>query len=49
MDSLVLRTLRIYFSHRLENYFLEHYDKPIFEAGIQLKDKVYLKMDLGAV
>ena len=34
------------FSHRIENYFLEHYDKPIFEEGIQLKDKVYLKMDL---
>lgn len=37
------------FSHRLKNYFLEHYDKPIFEADIQLKDKVYLKMDLGTV
>ena len=35
------------FSYRLENYFLEHYDKPMFEAGIQLKDKVYFKMDLG--
>ena len=34
------------FSHRLENYFLEYYDQPIFEAGIQLKDKVYFKMDL---
>ena len=34
------------FSHRLENYFLEHYDKPIFEAGVQLKDKVYFQMDL---
>ena len=34
------------FSHRLENYILEHYDKPIFEAGVQLKDKVYFKMDL---
>ena len=34
------------FSHRLENYFLEHYDEPIFEAGLQLKDKVYFKMDL---
>lgn len=37
------------FSHRLKNYFLEHYDNPIFEASIQLKDKVYLKMDLGIV
>ena len=34
------------FHHRLENYVLEHYDKPIFEAGVQLKDKVYFKMDL---
>lgn len=36
------------FSHRRKNYFLEHYDKPMFETGIQLKDKVYLKIDLGA-
>ena len=34
------------FSHRLENYFLEHYDKPIMEAGVQIKDKVYLKREL---
>ena len=33
-------------SHRLENYFLEHYDQPIFEHGVQLKDKVYLKRGL---
>lgn len=33
------------FSHRLENYFIDHYDNSIFEAGIQLKDKVYLKID----
>ena len=37
------------FSHRLVNYFLEHYDMPMFDAGIQLKDKVYFKMDLGTV
>lgn len=37
------------FSHRLENYFLDHYGTLMFEDGIQLKDKVYLKMDLGAV
>jgi multimeric flavodoxin WrbA/GNAT superfamily N-acetyltransferase len=35
-------------SHRLENYFIEHYDEPMFDAGVQLKDKVYLKMDLQA-
>lgn len=35
-------------SHRLENYFSEHYEKPMFGAGIQVRDKVYLKMDLSA-
>ena len=34
------------FSHRIENYILDHYKEPIYEAGIQLKDKVYLKKDL---
>ena len=34
------------FSHRVENYIVEHYDKPIFEDGVQLKDKVYLKRSL---
>ena len=29
------------FSHRLENYFIEHYNEPMFEDGIQLTDKVY--------
>jgi len=34
------------FSHRVENYFVEHYDKPMFENGIPLKDKIYLKRTL---
>ena len=34
------------FSHRIENYVLEHYHEPIFENGIQLKDQVYLKRNL---
>ena len=34
------------FSHRIKNYFLKHYDEPIFEHGVQLKDKVYLKRSL---
>ena len=34
------------FSHRLENYFVEHYDKPIIENSIQIKDKVYFKRNL---
>jgi ribosomal protein S18 acetylase RimI-like enzyme len=33
------------FSHRLENYILDNYG-PIFEDGIQLIDKVYLKKAL---
>ena len=34
------------FSHRIKNYMADHYDQPIFEDGVQLFDKVYLKMDL---
>ncbi len=33
-------------SHRLPNYFLEHYDRPIMENGVQLFDKVYLSQRL---
>jgi len=33
-------------SHRIENYFFKHNYEPIFEAGVQIKDKVYLKRDL---
>ncbi len=33
-------------SHRVKNYILEHYDKPIFEDGKQLIDKVYLLKEL---
>ena len=40
------RSCGFVFSHRLTNYFLEHYDTPIFEGDVQLKDKVYLKLDL---
>ena len=32
--------------HVIPNYILEHYDQPIFEGGKQLKDKVYLWMNL---
>ena len=37
------------FSHRIANYFLDHYDKPIIEAGIPITDKVYLKKTLKTV
>ena len=33
-------------THRVKNFFIEHYDHPIFEGGKQLVDMVYLKMDL---
>ena len=33
-------------SHRIENFFIENYDHPIYENGIQLIDMVYLKKDL---
>ncbi len=32
-------------SHRVENFFIENYDNPIFEDGVQLVDMVYLKKD----
>ncbi len=34
------------FSHRVPDFFTEHYDHPIFEDGVQLRDMVYLKKDL---
>lgn len=33
-------------AYRLENFFTEHYDEPMFDGEIQLKDKVFLTMDL---
>jgi len=33
-------------SHRLKNFFTDHYDHPIYECGILLTDMVYLKMPL---
>ena len=33
-------------SHRLPGFFLENYDHPIFEAGVQLIDMVYLRRSL---
>lgn len=31
------------YSHRVKNFFLEHYAHPIYEGGVQLKDMVYLR------
>ena len=33
-------------SHRVKNFFTDHYDHPIFEAGRQLVDMVYFSMAL---
>ena len=33
-------------SHRVKNFFTDNYDHPIFEAGRQLRDMVYLSMEL---
>ena len=33
-------------SHRIADFFLTHYDHPIFEGGVQLRDMVYFKRPL---
>lgn len=33
-------------SHRVENFFVEHYDHPIIEGGIRLIDMIYLQRKL---
>ena len=33
-------------SHRVPNFFTDHYDHPIYECGVQLIDMVYLKRQL---
>ena len=33
-------------THRVADYFTEHYDFPIIEEGVLLKDKVYLEREL---
>ena len=35
-------------SHVLKDFFVEHYDHPIIEAGVQLRDMVYLKRELNS-
>ena len=32
-------------SHRVKNFFIDHYDHPMFDNDIQLIDMVYLKKD----
>lgn len=33
-------------SHRIKNFFIDNYDHPIYECGIQLTDMVYLRKKL---
>ena len=33
-------------SHRIENFFTDNYDHPMFEDGVPLVDMVYLKKEL---
>lgn len=33
-------------SHRIENFFTDNYDHPMFDGDIQLVDMIYLKKDL---
>lgn len=33
-------------SHRVENFFIDNYDHPMFEEGVQLVDMVYLRKEL---
>lgn len=33
-------------THSIKNFFIDHYDHPIFECGIQLIDMIYLQRDL---
>ena len=32
--------------HRVKNFFIEHYDHPIWEGGVQLTDMIYLRKKL---
>lgn len=34
------------YSHRIKNFFTDHYDHPIFEEGVQLVDMVYLVKEI---
>lgn len=33
-------------SHRVRNFFTDNYDHPIYEAGVQLVDMIYLRREL---
>lgn len=33
-------------SHSIKNFFTDHYDHPIYEGGVQLRDMIYLQRRL---
>ena len=33
------------YSHTVKDFFIDNYDHPMFEDGIQLRDMIYLKID----
>ena len=33
-------------SHKIKNFFTDHYDEPIYDDGIQLVDMIYLQVNL---
>lgn len=33
-------------SHKIKNFFVDHYDHPIYEGGVQLTDMIYLRKRL---
>lgn len=35
-----------HYSHRIQNFFIDHYDHPIVECGKQLTDMIYLQKTL---
>ena len=43
------RSCGLVYSHRNPNFFTDNYDHPIFEAGTQLKDMIYLKIDMSGL
>ena len=34
------------YSHTIKDFFIDNYDHEMFEDGVQLKDMIYLKMEL---
>ena len=33
-------------SHSIKNFFIDHYDHPIYECGVQLIDMIYLQREM---